>query len=119
VSDAFEHNPGDHEDPLAGPTWLIGALGVLTLVIILMVLTAIYYNTKAEEVKENFITPVREDVVAMKTRQEALLHEPAGWVERQEGGETVRAYVIPIERAMELVVQDANKGANKTGGRQP
>ena len=38
--------------------------------------------------------------------QQELLAGPPRWIKVEEAGETVRRYVIPIEQAMELVVQE-------------
>ncbi len=106
MTDVFEHNPGDHEDPLAGPTWLMGFLGAVTLVAIIGALTALYYNEKNEEVEDQIVIPPREEVADLTAQQEALLAGPPRSIIRQEQGEEVRAYVIPIDRAMELVVRE-------------
>ena len=36
MSDHAEHNPGDHEDPLPGPTWIVTFLGVVLLAVIIL-----------------------------------------------------------------------------------
>ncbi len=106
MSEGFEHNLGDHEDPLAGPTWLVGVFGVVTLVAIIGGLTALYYNEKNSEIEEQVVIPPREEVADLTAAQEALLAGPPRSVVREEQGEQVKAYVIPIERAMELVVKE-------------
>jgi len=107
VSDVYEHNPGDHEDPQAGPTLLVGIVGTLMLVAILLALTAIYYNAKAREVEVQVVDVDRAEVRDLYEGQRALLHE-SGRKPREVLGETVEVDVIPIERAMALVVQEAN-----------
>ncbi len=110
MSDAYEHNPGDHEDPLAGITWFVGFVGSVAFVVTTLAVWALYYNVKGEQVEESFVAPAREEVAELKRSQQALLAGPPRWIEVDESGETVRRYIIPIEQAMELVVQE-------TGGR--
>lgn len=106
MSEAFEHNPQDHEDPLAGPTWYIGFVGAVAFVVTTLAVWALYYNVKGEQVQESFVDPVRQEIVELKSRQQALLAGPPRWVEVDEQGVQVRKYVIPIEQAMQLVVQE-------------
>ncbi len=110
MSDVFEHNPGDHEDPRAGITWFIGFVGSVAFVVTVLAVWALYYNMKGEQVQESFVAPAREEVAELKRSQEALLAGPPRYIEVDESGETVSRYIIPIEQAMQLVVQE-------TGGR--
>ncbi|MHC4416164.1 MAG: hypothetical protein ACYS0G_12860 [Planctomycetota bacterium] len=111
MTEVYEHNPEDHDDPVATPTWLVGLFGAVALVVIILGLTALYYNAKAEAFREQVLSRDRLDVLELRRQQEALLGGPPRWVERDEQGETVEALVIPIERAMALVVEEANPGA--------
>ncbi len=106
MTEVFEHNPGDHDDPVSGQTWLIGFLGALVLVAMMLGLTAIYYNAKAREINEVVVRPERQEVRQLRQEQESLLAGPPRWVTRDDGAETVEALIIPIERAMELVVME-------------
>ncbi len=111
MTDVFEHNPGDHEDPAYGSTLLVGILGTLLLVATVMGTTALYYNVKAEEIFGEVISKERAEPVDLYQKQQALLAGPPRWMERDEQGEMVRAYIIPIDRAMELVVQEWEQGS--------
>ena len=111
VTDVFEHNPEDHDDPVAGTTWLIGLLGAILLVVTIMGVTALYYNAKGQKFNDQFVNVERLEVRKLRHEQEALLIGPSRWVERDEQGETVEALIIPIERAMELVVEEAKAGS--------
>jgi len=106
VSDAFEHNPDDHEDPRAGITWFVGFVGSVAFVVTALAVWALYYNMKGVQVEESFIAPAREEVAELKRSQQALLEGPPRWIEVDESGETVSRYIIPIEQAMQLVVQE-------------
>ena len=110
MSDAYEHNPDDHEDPVAGLTWFLGLIGVLLMVVTVLGLTALYYTVKAQEVEVQFIGPERLEVIELRARQEELLQGPPRRVVREELGETVEALVIPLDQAMQLVVEEVNTG---------
>ena len=107
MTDVFEHNPGDHEDPLTGPSSYVGLVGVLILVAMLLGLTALYYNMVTEEEVEKVINSGREELDDLRWEQSLHLTGPARWEERLVDGEVVIALIIPIEEAMELVVRDA------------
>ena len=111
MTEVFEHNPDDHEDPKAGITWFIGAVGALMLAVTMLAVWALYYNVKAQEVEVAVILPIREDVADLARRQEAMLAGSPRWIELVDAqGQPVTRYVIPIERAMEIVVQESTDG---------
>ncbi len=107
MSDVYEHNPEDHEDPAHGPTLLMGLLGVLLLTVTILGLTALYYGSKATEQSQAVVAVERAEVKDLRAEQEALLAGPARLVRRDEAGREVEALVIPVERAMEAVVREA------------
>ena len=106
MSDAYEPNPGDHEDPRAGITWFVGFVGSVAFVVTTLAVWALYYNVKGQQLEESFVAPAREEVAELKRSQQALLAGPPRWIDVDDQGETVRRYIIPIEQAMELVVQE-------------
>ena len=109
MTEVFEHNPSDHEDPRAGITWFIGSVGAMMLTVTMLAVWALYYNVKADEVEATVVLPIREDVVELARRQEALLAGSPRWMDLVDAqGQPVRTYVIPVERAMQIVVQEAN-----------
>ncbi len=110
MTEIFEHNPEDHEDPRAGLTWLLGVIGALTLVITMLAVWALYYNVKAVQVEETVVAPARQDVIELQQSQEQFLVGPPRWIKVDVQGESVRRYVVPIERAMALIVQEHNGG---------
>lgn len=111
MTEGFEHNPGDHEDPRAGITWFIGSVGMMMLAVTMLAVWALYYNVKADQVETAVVLPIREDVVELHRRQAAMLAGSPRWMDLVDAqGQPVRTYVIPIERAMQIVVQEANDG---------
>jgi hypothetical protein len=106
MSEHHEHNPGDHEDPLAGPTWLLGVIGIVLMIVIVLGLTALYYNAQAQFVEDRVKTAEIRELTEHLERQRARLEGPPREETRVIAEEEHTFYVIPIEQAMELVVQE-------------
>ncbi len=106
MTDHHEHNIDDHEDPASSSTWLVGFIGVVLLVVTMLGVTALYYNVKAQQVDEAVVKPDVDEPRNLRRQQERQLTLPARWVERDEGGEVTRELIIPLERAMKIVVEE-------------
>ncbi len=106
MTDHHEHNIDDHEDPSASSTWLVGFIGAVLLVVTMLGVTALYYNVKAQWVDEKVVKPNIDEPKELRARQEQRLTDPPRWVERDDGGEVTRELVIPLERAMKIVVEE-------------
>ncbi len=117
MSDFYEHNPGDHEDPAPGPTWLIGFIGVVLLVVVVLGVTALFFDTETEEAAVNVLQTKALDLEELKALQLARLEGPARWeVEIKEGTVASRRIVIPIDEAMQQVVVEMGSPASRGGG---
>ncbi len=101
-----EHNIGDHEDPIPSSTWLVGAVGVVLFVVIIFGLTALYYNAQKEENEAKLHQPMPVELARYRERQQRHFVEQPSWVERQAGGNHIRARVIPLDQAMEDVIEE-------------
>jgi hypothetical protein len=115
MSDSFEHNPGDHEDPLPGPTWIVSLLGAVLLIVIGMGLTALYYNAQHQEDQQKFVTRDPQELIDVRSEQLARLHtDPHYEKSTNVDGKEVTALIIPIDQAMQKVVQEnSTNGGNK------
>jgi hypothetical protein len=80
---------------------LIGAVGVLLLVLIIIVLQALYYRSEMAETVEKVYRAVPEEWARVKAEQEAKLHSYR-LVDEAQG-----IVAIPIARAIELMVKEA------------
>ncbi len=103
MNDPLEHNPTDHEDPLAGPTWTIGIVGMVLLAVTVLAVAAVFYDVDIaeREIKiEIAPTSAFEQLAAEQRLRLAGMRR-----ERRADGE--EAVVIPIDLAMELIVQEA------------
>jgi hypothetical protein len=103
----YDHNPGDHDDPVAGPTWLLGIVGAVLLLVIILGLTALYYNALAREQQVKVVEPRDTwDLRRYRREQQGLLTGEPRWEQRVVAEDEVEFYIIPIDRAMELVVRE-------------
>ncbi len=101
MSDVFEHNPDDHEDPAAGPIWLVAGLGTFLFIVTVLALTALYYNQLNMEVDSKEISAPNQEIEDLRAEQQTRLAEP-----HLDQFEDEIALVIPIERAMEKIVEE-------------
>lgn len=115
MSDAYEHNPGDHEDPLPGPTWIIGILGTVLLGVVVLGVTALFFNADARMIERNVLANPYPELDALKAEQAARLAGPPRIVEVNENDRVIETVVIPIEQAMEKIAQRA-RGASSSAG---
>jgi hypothetical protein len=115
-----EHNVGDHEDPVAGPTWMVSVIGVILLVVIFLGLTALYYNYANSEAATKVLDRAAADFEAVNAAQRARIHGEARWQQRDaeivddagtgDGPPPMEDHLtIPIEQAMQAVVQEYGK----------
>lgn len=101
MSDVFEHNPDDHEDPAAGPLWLVAGLGIFLFIITVLTLTALSYNQQSLEEESKVTTATAEEIEDLRAEQQTRLAEA-----HLDQFEDEIALVIPIERAMELIAEE-------------
>src|SRR5262245_15750546 len=108
MSEVFEHNPGDHEDPMPAPTWIIGLLGAVLLVVIGMGLTALFFNAQTQTDVRQVVDPDSPRLEALRRSQIARLHADPHWQISTNitTNEQEKALIIPIDRAMTLVEKE-------------
>jgi hypothetical protein len=97
MSEHHEHNPSDHEDPLTGPTWLIGVVGVVLMIVIVLGLTALYYNAYGQITHERVMTAEIRQLREHQQRQQDILHGPRRHETREFVGEEHEVFIIPID----------------------
>jgi hypothetical protein len=106
MSEIFEHNQGDHEDPLAGPTWTVGAIGVVLLIVICLGTAAIFYSVIASELDRKVIDQPQIQLEQNRAENLARLDGPVRYELRPENPEGERSLVIPINQAMTAMVEE-------------
>jgi hypothetical protein len=113
MSEHHEHNPGDHEDPLAGPTWMIGFVGVVLLVVTVLGVAAVTYSVADREHEHKVVEELgSEGTIELRVLRESQLARLAGPPRRElrdhperPGGE--ECLVIPIDDAIDRWVEGA------------
>jgi hypothetical protein len=81
----------------------VGVVFAVLVFIIVVALQAFYYYTEREEAQAKIIAPANEQLLNLQNRQEALLHSYRV-VDAQK-----KIIAIPIERAMDLLVEENKK----------
>ncbi len=90
----------DGGDPSTFWTAVIGLVGCILIFVIVVAVQAVFYNQERDEQYRKTILPQLGEVAGLKAGQQEKLHSYA-WKNRDEG-----TVVIPIERAMDLIVQE-------------
>jgi len=96
----------EHSDPEFWMTFVVGTVGAVLLVVVVLFLEALYHRTIDAEYQRKVVLEQPEALRLMRAEQ---LDQLNGYRTDANGNVTG----IPIERAMELVVEQARK----TGGR--
>lgn len=109
----FEHNPGDHEDPMGGPTWLVGIIGVIILIVVLFGVQSVLKATQTSAHDEFVVIPNVTELNAVHERDAKKFVAAPQVVEYvDEFGEITTRLAIPIEDAMKLTAGELKS----TGG---
>ena len=93
-------DPAD-SDPRSAPTVLVGTVGVVLLAVILLLLEVLYQHSSQAEIERKVVAEPPQELRQLEAAQLERLGRYA-WVDRERGIVT-----IPVERAMDLVVEEA------------
>lgn len=96
-SEGFERT-----EPRTGLIALLGGATVIALVLIVAGVEGYYDHVRDQQIFVKQLEPVSEDLKALRAREAAQLHSYQ-YIDRAKG--TVR---LPIERAMDLVIEEAH-----------
>lgn len=101
------HHPDTtgHDDPDPFATVYVGIVGTILLIFCILALQAAYYNLDAAEAQRKIFSQPPVELMELRAGQQHNL-TTYGWVDRDKG--IVR---IPIDRAIELTVQELASGA--------
>jgi hypothetical protein len=105
MTEIYEHNPGDHEDPVPSSTWMVGLVGSIVLVIIMLGLTALTYNMHSTEFVAVNEAMAPKELKELTEQQQQRLQ--SWWQDKADPNHCG----MPIERAMELFVQQQTTGS--------
>jgi hypothetical protein len=106
MSEVDRHSLTDRDDPAAGPTWVIGLIGVLLLVVAILVIAAVTYRSLTLEFEQKVSAQAPQELEELRREQTARLTDPPRWEIRPGSGEGERSLVIPIEQAMKAMAEE-------------
>jgi hypothetical protein len=91
-----------YDDPNVAASAMVGILSAIVLFVIIVLLQTWFYNAEEDERFRKIYSQPYEDLQRLDAEQLEVLNS-YGWVSEADG-----VAHIPIERAMSLVVDDAN-----------
>lgn len=94
---------GDNPDPRAVSTFVVGTVCVLLTVVVFIGLEVLYYKTAGAEFSRKKVETTSVELESTRAEQSQLL-ENYRWVDKDAG-----VVSMPIERAMELIVEEHAK----------
>ena len=95
----------DEPDPDALTTATVGIVGTILVIVIVVWLQGLYESVHRDELQRKVVDEAPAELRRLRAAQRTRLQE-TGWVDRKNG-----VVAIPIGRAMELLVRDANPAA--------
>jgi hypothetical protein len=97
----------EESDPRSGMTMLVGVVGVALLVVVVLLLVVLFNRPAENEFRRRVVDETSARLSELRAEQGKRL-EGYRWVDDKEGIVT-----IPIERAMELVVEESRGGRER------
>ncbi len=94
----------DESDPKSTPTLLVGAVGMILLMVIILLVEVLYYRTSQAEVYRKVISEQPLELRQVQAAQQEQLNAYR-WISQPEG-----VAAIPIDRAIDLIVDEAQTG---------
>jgi hypothetical protein len=92
-----------NDDPNAAPTLAYGIVGAVLVFVMIVGLQALFYAEQKKETDRKVVARAPEALVRLTAEQQEKLHSYR-WVDPAAG-----VAAIPIDRAMELTIQDLNR----------
>lgn len=93
-------------DPNAPLTVLVGVVGAVVLFVVIVLLQAFFYRAERAERERKVVAVGAEELSQLRARQRDQLNSYR-WVDPKAG-----VVAIPIERAMDLVVEGKGRAAS-------
>jgi hypothetical protein len=93
----------EERDPKTWSTLVVGAVGIIMLAVVILLLEVLFHRTTEAERWRKVVSQQPEELRRVQAEQLDRLNSYR-WIDEQNG-----VVAIPIERAMELVVQEARE----------
>lgn len=88
------------DDPNAGAVWFVGLLSLFLTLLIIVVLQGIFFRMQDKEVYRKQLSGLSDEAAQLKNSQLSSMQEYRVIDKR------ARRYAIPLERAMELIIEE-------------
>lgn len=89
------------DDPKAAPTAVVGAIGVIVVVLSIIATAALYYYDHWRDYEKKVLSGAPPTITKIRADQARELYGPARWVDRSKN-----IVAIPIDQAMKLIVDE-------------
>ena len=119
MHESYEHNPGDHDDPLPGPTYILTILGAVLFCVVVLGVTALFFNADERMVLDKTQLATYPQFETLKAEQLAKIAGPARKVEVNENDKVVESVVIPIDVAMQKIAERAGQRSSAAATQAP
>jgi hypothetical protein len=106
MTDSTEHNPQPSRDPIVGQVVTIGVVGAALVAVVVLGLIGLVEDMIGAERRIKIEQVPWAEVDAMQAAQERQLTTEPHIELRGDPAEPMEALVIPIDRAMELTIQE-------------
>lgn len=114
MRDEETKNPGpEQDDPNAAMTVVVAVVGCVLVFVIVVALQAVFYEARDAEFDRKVVSVRPEQLRSLRSEHLEQLNSYR-WVDREAG-----VVAIPIDRAMELMVQEARSETNRAQGTGP
>lgn len=101
----------EERDPRSAMTLVIGAVGVVLLAVLVILLQALFYRTAEAERWRKVVSQPPQELRQLQAGQLDRINSYR-WIDEPNG-----VVAVPIDRAMELVLEEARSGAPRTAER--
>ena len=94
----------EEADPKSAPTLLVGAVGLVLLMVLVLLVEVLYQRTTQAETYRKVIAEQPQELRQVQASQLEQINTYR-WIDASKG-----IAAVPIDRAIDLVVQDAREG---------
>ena len=95
--------PPEERDPKSGTTLIVGAVGVILLAVVVILLQVLFHRTAEAERWRKVVSQQPQELRRVQAEQLERINGYR-WVDEPNG-----VVAIPVDRAMELVIQEARE----------
>lgn len=103
------------DDPESGSTWFLTLASVVVFAVVVLALSAIYFDFEEGEVEEKIVDQPVIKLQKMRLEQEEMLTKYGKYEIEDPDGNTIERIRIPISQAMEREVAEARSQARAAG----